>query len=56
MAMKTCTACRKPKLISHFTIRDKVCTVCREKIIAKAAAANRGKALSIPGDDVTSTA
>jgi hypothetical protein len=54
MASRTCTACKKPKLISHFTIRDKVCAVCREKIISKAAAANRGKVLSIPGDDAQS--
>ena len=51
MASRTCTACKKPKLISHFNIRDKVCAVCWEKIIAKVAAANRGKALSIPGGD-----
>lgn len=51
MASRTCTACKKPELISHFHIRDKVCAVCREKIIAKVAAANRGKALSIPGGD-----
>jgi hypothetical protein len=51
MASRTCTACKKPKLISHFNIRDKVCAVCREKIIAKVAAANRSKALSISGGD-----
>jgi uncharacterized protein (DUF983 family) len=51
MASRTCPACKKTKLISHFHVRDKVCAVCREKIIAKVAAANRGKALSIPGGD-----
>lgn len=56
MASRTCTVCKKPKLISHFTIRDKVCVPCREKIIAKAAAANRAKSMAIAGADTpTST-
>jgi uncharacterized protein (DUF983 family) len=56
MTSRKCPVCKKTKLISHFNIRDKVCTVCRKETIAKAAATNRGKALSIPGDDATNHA
>jgi recombinational DNA repair protein (RecF pathway) len=56
MATHICAKCGQTKPTAAFYHRDKTCGQCREDGVRAAAAANRGKALSIPGDDVTSTA
>lgn len=48
---KVCPECGEEKPLDAFAIRDKVCELCREKIIKAWQQANAGKSRSIPTDD-----